>query len=133
MSVSYAIEHERGELSAARADWRTLGALWILYGFLRLAVAAAMVVWYGVATVMFGALLSRVGNPYFWMDLFHFFYAVAICVAILAGIFGLIGGAALATGRASGRKLSIVAALFSVSDLPLGTTLGIYTLISFLR
>jgi hypothetical protein len=115
------------------SNWRTLGTLWILYGAIRLAVAAAMVIYWGVATVMFGALLSRVGNPYFWMDMFHFWYAAAIIITILAGIFGLIGGAALLTGRGSARTLSLVASFFSVSDLPCGTTLGIYTMVLFLR
>jgi hypothetical protein len=114
------------------ANLRTLGTLWLLYGLIRLAVAAAMVVNWGVATVMFGALLSRVGNSSFWMDLFHAWYAVAILITILAGIFGLLGGAALLSGRPSARTFSLVASFFSVSDLPLGTTLGIYTLIVFL-
>jgi hypothetical protein len=124
---------DREGVRSPGANWRTLGALWILYGVVRLSVAAAMVVYWGVATVMFGALLSRVGNPFFWMDLFHFWYAVAIVITILAGIFGLIGGAALLTGRSSGRTLSLVASFLSVSDLPFGTTLGIYTLVLFLR
>jgi len=88
-----------------------------------------MVVNWGVATVMFGALLSRVGNSSLWMDLFHAWYAVAILITILAGIFGLLGGAGLLTRRSSARTFSLVASFFSVSDLPLGTTLGIYTLI----
>lgn len=116
----------------ARANFRALGTLWILYGLLRLVVAAAMVVNWGIATVMFGALLSRVGNAFFWMNLFHACYAVAILITILAGIFGLLGGAALLTGRSSARTFSLVASFFSVSDLPFGTTLGIYTLTVFL-
>src|SRR5271170_5422288 len=104
-----------------RANWRTPGTLWVLYGVLRLAVAVAMIVYSGVATVMFGALLSRVSDAFSWMGLFHFFYAVAIIVAILAGIFGLVAGSALLTGRSSARTLSLVASFLSVSDTPLGT------------
>jgi hypothetical protein len=110
-----------------------LGTLWILYGALRLAGAVALVMCSGVATVMFGALLSRVGDPFFWMHLFHLIYAVVIIVSILAGVFGLLAGSALLTRRPSARTLSIVASFFSVSEVPFGTTLGIYTLILFLR
>jgi hypothetical protein len=112
---------------------RTLGTLWILYGLVRLVFAAVMVINWGVATVMFGALLVRVRDDIFWMNVFHFAYAGAIIIAILAGIFGLLAGAALVTGRSSARTLSLAASFFSVSDLPIGTTLGIYTLIAFMR
>ncbi len=115
------------------ANWSALGTLWILYGALRLAGAVALVMCSGVATVMFGALLSRVGDPFFWMHLFHFVYAVVIIVSIVAGVFGLLAGSALLTRRPSERTLSIVASFFSVSEVPFGTTLGIYTLIVFLR
>jgi hypothetical protein len=119
-------------IPAVNPNPRTLGTLWILYGLLRLVVAAVMVINWGVATVMFGALLVRVRDDIFWMSVFHFAYAVAIVITILAGIFGLLGGAALVTGRSSARTLSLTASFFSVSDLPVGTTLGIYTLIAFL-
>ena len=117
----------------AEAGWGRLGTLWILYGTLRLAGAVALVICSGVATVMFGALLSRVGNPFFWMHLFHLVYAVVIIVSVVAGVFGLLAGSALLTRRPSARSLSIVASFFSVSEVPFGTTLGIYTLIVFLR
>ena len=120
-------------LPQASPNPRTLGTLWILYGLVRLVVAAVMVINWGVATVMFGALLNRVRDDIFWMNVFHFAYAVAIVIAILAGIFGLLGGTALLTGRSSARTLSLTAGFFSLSDLPVGTTLGIYTLIAYLR
>lgn len=45
------------------AHWKTLGGLWIVYGVIRQAVALLLVVYNGVATVMFGALLVRVPTP----------------------------------------------------------------------
>ena len=83
-----------------------------LYGTLRLAGAVALVICSGVATVMFGALLSRVGNPFFWMHLFHLVYAVVMIVSVVAGVFGLLAGSALLTRRPSARSLSIVASFF---------------------
>lgn len=47
-------------------------------------------------------------------------------------LFGLLAGLALLTNQWPARMLAIIADLFSVSELPFGTTLGIYTLILLL-
>ncbi|HMD09145.1 MAG TPA: hypothetical protein VKH63_16555 [Candidatus Acidoferrum sp.] len=114
-----------------RANSTTLGALWIVYAILRLVAAILLVLYAGTATVMFGALLTRVADYATPMTIFHIFYIAAIIVTALSGIFGLLAGLALLAGK-SARTLSLVAAFLSLSDLPLGTTLGIYTLIVFL-
>jgi len=114
-----------------RANSTTLGALWIVYGILRLIAVIILVLYVGTATVMFGALLNRVPDPYTLMTTFHILYIAAIIVTALSGLFGLFAGLALIAGK-SARTLSLVAAFLSLSDLPLGTTLGIYTLIVFL-
>jgi hypothetical protein len=80
---------------------------------------------------MFGALLTRVVDYASLMAIFHVLYIAAIIVTALSGLFGLLAGLALLAGK-SARTLSLVAAFLSVADLPLGTTLGIYTLIVFL-
>jgi uncharacterized membrane protein len=114
-----------------RANTTTLGAFWILYGILRLVAVIILVLYTGTATVMFGALLTRVPDPYALMTTFHIFYIAAIIVTALSGLFGLFAGLALIAGK-SARALSLVAAFLSLADLPFGTTLGIYTLIVFL-
>jgi uncharacterized membrane protein len=114
-----------------RANSTTLGALWILYGILRLIAVILLVLYAGTATVMFGALLTRVADYATFMAIFHILYIAAIILTALSGFFGLIAGLALIAGK-SARSLSLVAAFLSVSDLPFGTTLGIYTLIVFL-
>jgi hypothetical protein len=115
------------------ADGRTLPVLWVLYGFLRIAVAILLIVYSTTATLMFGALLTRVPDPYTLMSAFHFFYSCAIVLILLSGFFGFIAGLALLGGRSSARLLALIAAFLSVSDPPLGTPLGIYTLILYLR
>jgi hypothetical protein len=115
------------------ANWGVLGALWLVYGIVRLIAAAVMAVYSGVATVMFGALLTRVPNPFFLMGIFHFCYFAAAVIAVLAGVFALLAGSALFARKASARSLSVVAAILSLADLPLGTTLGTYTLVVFVR
>ena len=114
-----------------RANSTTLGALWIVYAILRLIAVILLVLYAGTATVMFGALLTRVPDPYTLMATFHVLYIVALIVTALSGLFGLFAGLALLAGK-SARTLSLVAAFLSLSDLPFGTTLGIYTLIVFL-
>ena len=114
-------------------NWCTLGALWIVYGSIRLVVAVLLVLYSGVATVMFGALLVRVADYLNLMSIFHFLYVVAVIVTTLSGLFGLVAGLSLLAGRPSARPLSLVASLLSVSDIPLGTTLGTYTMVIFLR
>jgi len=115
-----------------RANSTTLGALWVLYGILRLAAAILLLVYTGTATVMFGALLTRVPDPYTLMTTFHVLYIAAILVTALSGLFALMAGTSLLTAKPFARGFSLVAAFLSLSDLPFGTTLGIYTLVVFL-
>jgi hypothetical protein len=110
----------------------SLGLCWIIYGILRLAAGIWLILFTPTATVMFGALLNRVANPFPLMATFHFFYACAIGLSAIAGVFGLIAGLMLVGGNKSGRLLAIIASVLSVSNLPVGTTLGIYTLVVFL-
>lgn len=114
-------------------NWSILGSLWLIYGIIRLAVVILLILYSGTATVMFGALLARVPDYLPLMTVFHFFYAVAIIVTVLAGLCGIFAGLALLAGKPSASSLALTAGFLSVSDIPLGTTLGIYTLIIFLR
>jgi uncharacterized membrane protein len=116
----------------SRGNLSTLGSLWIVYSILRLVAAILLGLFTGTATVMFGALLSRVPDPYTLMGAFHVLYIVAIIVTALSGLIGLFAGLALLGGKSSARTLSLTAAFLSLWDLPLGTTLGIYTLVIFL-
>jgi hypothetical protein len=63
------------------------------------------------------------------MSDFHIVYAGIIVLGILCSIFGFLAGWALLTNQRSGRILGLIAAFLSLSEIPCGTTLGIYTLI----
>jgi hypothetical protein len=104
----------------------------LLYGVWRLIAAAGLVVFSATATLMFGALLNRVADPFTLMNIFHILYAVAIVLLALSGVIGLLAGLALLSGARAGRMLAIFAAMLSLSGIPVGTTLGIYTLIVLL-
>jgi len=112
---------------------RPLGICWVAYGVLRLAMAVFLVSFGGTATLMFGALLNRVADPFTLMGVFHFLYAVAVILSAVCGLLGLVAGLALLGGQRSGRTLCLIAGFLSLPNVPLGTTLGIYTLIVCFR
>jgi hypothetical protein len=111
---------------------RTLGGCWIVYGVIRLVQATLLVLYSGTATLMFGALLSRVPDPFTLMRVFHVIYILMIALSIVCGIVGLMAGLALLGGKVSGRTFVLIAGFLSLSNIPLGTTLGIYTLVVLL-
>jgi hypothetical protein len=111
---------------------KILGVCWVVYGIFRLILGVCLVLFGGTATVMFGALLGRVPNPFALMADFHVVYAGMIVLTVLCGVFGLLAGLALLANQRPARMLALVAALLSVCEIPVGTTLGIYTLVALL-
>ncbi len=118
-----------GNLSGHR---QTLGVCWIVYGIFRLIMGLCLFVYSRTATVMFGALLGRVPDAFSLMADFHVFYAVIVVLSFVCGVLGVFTGVALLANQGLARKLALSAAILSVSDLPFGTTLGIFTLIAIL-
>jgi len=125
------IPDDRSPGNQAR-HFRILGICWALYGILRLVSAVWLTLFSNTATMMFGALLNRVPNPFGMMNMFHLFYGFLIFLSGVIGILGIMAGLALLASGRSGRSLAIFAAFLSLSSIPLGTTLGIYTLIVLL-
>lgn len=107
----------------------TLGVLWAVYAILRFAGVAFIVVYEGMLTVMWGAVITRVANPFALMSLFHFFLVFAIVLNIVAGIVSLFAAIALLGRSGSARKLALVASFFGLTNGPLGIALGAYTLV----
>jgi len=118
-----------GNLSDQRG---ILAVCWLMYGIFRLITGICLVLFSGTATVMFGALLDRVPNPFALMRDFHVVYAGIVFLAFLCGVFGVLAGLALLANQRPARTLALLAAFLSVSEIPFGTTLGIYTLIALL-
>jgi len=108
---------------------RNVGILWVIYGLLRWVMALGIFIWSTTLTLMWGALLSRVPNPFALMDYFHLFLGFAIVLGIVAGIVSIVAGLALMSGGESSRKLGLVAAFFGLINGPLGIALGAYTLV----
>src|SRR5579863_7866985 len=93
--------------------FRTLGGFWTIYGVIRMIMVLCLLIYGRTVTLMFGALLSRVPDPFALMDFFHFLYTVMIILSAVCGLVGLVAGLALIGGQRSGRKLALIAAVLS--------------------
>jgi hypothetical protein len=111
---------------------RGLGICWIVYGLLRIVGAVWMIGFSGTATVMFGALLTRVPNAEVMMADFHVIYTCIVVLGFVCGVVGVLAGIALLSGLGAARLLGIVAGVLAVSEIPLGLTLGVWTLVVLL-
>jgi hypothetical protein len=110
-----------------------LAAGWLIFGVFRLIVAIWMLSLAGTATVMFGTLLNRVPNPYSLMGVFHIVYSCWMILSAASGVFALLTGITLMSGAGVSRLVALTAAFLSVPFLPVGTMLGTYTMVLFLR
>ena len=110
----------------------TLGLLWMVYGVVCVAKAAWIVINSATLTLMWGAVLNRVANPFFWMSVFHFAMLAAVVLAIVTAIFSFLAAIALRQGGPSGRMLALVASFFGLISGPLGIALGVFTVVVML-
>jgi len=111
---------------------KSLGLLWAVYGILCVVKVAWIAINAEVLTLMWGALLNRVPNPYPWMSLFHFALLLAVAVLVLAAVFSLLAATALITRSRSARNLALVAGFMGLISGPLGLALGVYTIVLLL-
>ena len=88
-----------------------LGVCWIAYGIIRLIVTVWLFAFTSTATLMFGALLTRVPDPYTLMSAFHFFYLGAIIWSAASGALGIVAGITLLTRQYSARTVAILQSL----------------------
>jgi hypothetical protein len=107
---------------------KTLGLAWIVYGVFRLAVTVWLIAFTTTATLMFGALLSRVPDPYSIMSVFHILYSVVIVWSGVSGVLGIAAGLSMLASQRGARILVIAASLLALCELPFGIMLGVYTM-----
>jgi fumarate reductase subunit D len=110
----------------------TLGLLWMIYGILCVAKAAWIVINGATLTLMWGALLNRVANPFFWMSMFHFAMLAVVILAVVTALISFLAAIALMQAGASSRTLALVASFLGLITGPLGIALGVYTMIVML-
>jgi len=105
----------------------TLGILWVIYGIVMIMAAAFIVVYNGVLTLMWGAIITRLPNALGWMSAFHLFLGATVVMALISAFFSLAAGFALMRGAGSSRKLGLIAAAFGLLGAPPGVALGAFT------
>src|ERR1700688_1107238 len=88
--------------------FRTLGSFWAVYGVFRMVMVLCLLIYGRTATLMFGALLSRVPDPFALMGIFHFLYASMIALSSVCVLVGFVAGLALLGKQRSGRKLALI-------------------------
>jgi hypothetical protein len=111
---------------------RILGSCWIVYGIARVLLAFWLLAFHITAKLMFGALMTRVPNPYTLMDSFDVFYIAIVIFSVICGLLGVLAGLALLAKWYAGRPIALAAAFLSLSELPLGLMLGVYTIVVLL-
>jgi hypothetical protein len=111
--------------------YRALGVLWLFYAILRFAGAVFILIYSATLTLMWGALITRVPNPFALMSFFHVFLVFAMVLNIVAGIFALLAALALLGRTTASRRMALLASFFALIDGPLGIALGAYTLVVF--
>jgi hypothetical protein len=115
-------------MPALDARSKTLGILWLISAVVCFVKAAWIALEFPILTLMWGALLNRVPNPFAWMSDFHAVLMGIIVWDVVAGIFAIMGGLAWMQNSRSTRSLLTVASLLALITGPIGLMLGAYTL-----
>ena len=113
-------------MPTANSRRSTLRILWALYGILCLAKAAWIVVYSSTLTLMWGAIINRVADPFFWMNAFHVWLVCGAVALILAALFSFAVTVSPAFDRSS--AIPLVASVLAIISGPLGIALGAYTM-----
>jgi hypothetical protein len=71
-------------------------------------------------------------NPYRFAPIMHGIVVTAIVWGVVVSLLGIWAGLALLQRGRAGRTIALVAAFLSLLSIPVGTALGIYTLVVLL-
>ncbi|MGH9691406.1 MAG: hypothetical protein ACRD4C_10065 [Candidatus Acidiferrales bacterium] len=107
--------------------YAALGVLWIVYAILMVAVAVWMILYNRTLTVMWGAIISHVADPFMWMSAFHLLVGATVVMALISAVLSLLAGVALMQGTAASRTLGLLASAFGMLGTPPGVALGVFT------
>jgi hypothetical protein len=100
----------------------------MIYGVICLAEAVWIAVNDAALTTMWGTVVSRVADPFAWMNSFRILLVAMIALAVAGGILALLAGLALMRRTSPNRPLVVTASFLGILNGPLGIALGVYTL-----
>ena len=118
-------------MASLDAGHKPLGMLWVIYGVICIGKAIFVFVNVNNFTLMWGAVLNRVPDPYPWMTMFHFWILGAIVLLIVAALLCFGAAGSLLRGSRPSRPTSLMAGLCAICTGPLGVAIGVYTWIIF--
>jgi len=101
--------------------------LWVVYGVIMIAAAAWIIVYNRAFTVMWGAIVSHVADPFAWMSAFHLFLGATVVMALISAVLSFLAGVSLMQDAGSSRSLGLAAAVFGILGTPPGIALGVFT------
>ena len=113
------------------AHRKTLGTLWVIYGVICIVRVVWLVVHSTVLTLMWGALLNRVPDPFTWMSLFHFAMFGIIILLIVTAIVSFLAAGSMLISANPNRTLALIAGFLGIVTGPLGIAIGVFTWIIF--
>ena len=113
----------RGGERPSANHWNTLGHLWAADD----CCGGLDLVYNRTLTVMWGAIISRVADPFAWMNLFHLLLVLTVVMALASAAFSLLAAFTLMGGARSSRTLGLIAAAFGMLGTPPGVALGVFT------
>jgi hypothetical protein len=100
----------------------------MIYGVICLAEAVWIAVNDAALTTMWGTVVSRVADPFAWMNSFRILLVGMIALAVAGGILAFLAGLALMRRASPNRPLVLTASFLGILNGPLGIALGVYTL-----
>lgn len=122
---AYLIPKEEMQRRRVAGNLQPLGITWCVWGVYRLITGIAAS--FAVHTLSHGGMWSGEGTQ-FLPGLFHLLVPViALSTGVMAAL-SLLTGYSMLSRKPWARTLAIIMAILSLIKLPLGTTLGIYTL-----
>jgi ABC-type phosphate transport system permease subunit len=106
----------------------TLGMLWAVYAVLMIAAAVWIILYNRTLMVMWGAIISRVADPFTWTGAFHLVLVATIAMALISATLSVLAAVALMQGAAAARTLGLIAAALGMLGTPPGIALGVFTI-----
>ncbi|MGD0427386.1 MAG: zinc ribbon domain-containing protein [Candidatus Acidiferrales bacterium] len=111
-----------------------LGILWLVYSIFHIVTAVAILAfsYYFLPTMQDAMSRSPTPFPFPIVQFLHLIYAISAVYGVAVGVLGIFAGEALLRRKPVGRALAVVAGFISAINIPLGTAIGVYTLIRLL-
>jgi hypothetical protein len=120
-------------VQALGAQVHVLGILLAVYSVLRLILSGWLVLFSRGMMRMSIRTWPRNIDPFPFMQFVRGIFVFSGIVSLITGILGICAAVALLRRDRSGRTIAIVAACFALISFPVGTAMGIYTLVVLLR